>query len=456
LGRIQLHSFRTWLLRSTAVLLWLTAVSACRTANTTPDPIAAAPTQLPTSTAAALPTAEISTAAPEANSAAYPAVPTLEPTAYPAPATAVPSPTPDGYPAPVTPGSQDTYLPFIDNGLQATATPSPPTPAPSPTPIPTVDFAAVKADLQAQGQDLAYAKIGFHVSVGGNTDGLDEWMRQLDAAGVPFFLKSADNAEPIYVAQELMRQSGVPHTLVYRKVAGGNFVSVPNYDLPAAEAARQHWQLHTEAFPPELDPSLVWMETMNEVDKNRSEWLAQFALTTAQLALQDGRKWAAFGWSSGEPEPTDWESPAMLEFLRLAGDHPDQLAIAVHEYSYNLDEIGDGYPYKIGRFLEIFRVADKYGIPRPTILVTEWGWTYDEVPEPPQAMIDIDWAARLYAPYPQVKGAAIWYLGPTHTNLADLTQRLIQPVLTYSLTHYFAIPRPPDQAPLDPNQFPPP
>jgi len=443
-------------------LLLLTAVSACRTGASTPDPIAAVPTiSAPTATAvspiaADLPTAEISTTAPEASTAAYPAMPTLEPTAYPAPATAVPaaSPTTDAYPAPG--GNQETYLPVIGKGEQATSTAQPPTAAPSPTSVPTVDFAAVKADLQAQGQDLAYAKIGFHVSVGGNTEGLDEWMRQLDAAGVPFFLKSADNAEPIYVAQELMRQSGVPHTLVYRKVAGGNHVSVPNYDLPPEEAARQHWQLHTEAFPPELDPSLVWMETMNEVDKNRSEWLAQFALTTAQLALQDGRKWAAFGWSSGEPEPEDWESPAMLEFLRLAGEHPEQLAIAVHEYSYDVNDIGDGYPYKIGRFLEIFRVADKYGIPRPTILITEWGWTYEEVPEPAQALIDIDWAARLYAPYPQVKGAAIWYLGPTHTNLADLTQRLIQPVLNYSLTHYFAVPQPPDKAALDPKQFPPP
>ena len=437
----------------TAVLL--TAVSACRTPN-------AAPPVTPTSMAAlasltATPAAT-NTVAATAVPPAYPATeasPTasLPPTAYPVPATAVP---PAAYPPP---GDQETYLPLIGNGVAASPTPvftPTPSPIPPPTAVPTIDFAAMKTTLQSQGQDLAFAKIGFHVSVGGNTDGLGDWMRQLDAVGVPFFLKSADNAEPLFVAQELMRQSGVPHTLVYRKVAGGDHISVPYYDLPPQQAAELNWQEHTAAFPPELDPGLVWMETMNEVDKNRSEWLAEFALAVGQMALRDGRKWAAFGWAAGEPEPSDSESPKMLAFLRLAGDHPDQIAIAVHEYSYNREDIGDGFPYKIGRFTEIFRIADKYGIPRPTVLITEWGWTYDLIPEPPEAMIDIDWAARLYAPFPQVKGAAIWYLGPTHNELADATQRLIAPVTEYSLTHYFSMPQPPEQAVPDANLFPPP
>ncbi|MBK8985696.1 MAG: hypothetical protein IPM39_06385 [Chloroflexi bacterium] len=450
MGKQQHNSRQLWIVWWMVTAVLLTAVSACRPTAPTATPIV-----LPTNTAAALVT-------PAALPTAYPAPETAVPMAppYPAPVTAVPS---APYPAPpLQPGSEETYLPYVGQDGAATATPLPspspsamasamPSPTPSPTPIPTVDFAAVRADLQAQGQDLAFVKIGFHVGVGGNTDGLDEWMDQLDAAGVPFFLKSVDNAQPLYIAQEMMRQSGVPHILVFRKVAGGNHVSVPNYNLPPEAAAQQHWRLHTDDFPPELDPSLVWMETMNEVDKNRSEWLAQFALTTAELALRDGRKWAAFGWSAGEPEPADWESPVMLQFLRLLGDHPDQLAIAVHEYSYNRDDIGDGFPYKIGRFLEIFRVADKYGIPRPTILITEWGWTYEHVPEPAPAIADIAWAARFYAPYPQIKGAAIWYLGSgdTFAEIAEETQRLITPLRIYALTTYFAIPQSPEQAALD-------
>lgn len=381
----------------------------------------------------------------------YPVPTTPTPEAYPV-TTAAPTalgtsmPTPQNTPDPAT--DSEVYLPaVVGDSPEATATP---------TPIPTLDFAALQAQLQAEGQMLAYNKIGFHAGVNGTMEGLEEWMRQLDAAGVPFFIKTADNAEPVYIAQELMKQSGVPHTLVYRKAAGGDFYNVPNYDLPPAEAAQIHWQIHIEAFPPELDPSLVWLETINEVDKNRSEWLAQFALETAKLALRDGYRWAAFGWSSGEPEPEDWQSPAMLEFLRLAAANPDRIAIALHEYSYLVDDIGHEYPYKIGRFLELFRICDQYGIPRPTILITEWGWTYEKVPEPDRAIRDIDWAARLYAPYPQVKGAAIWFLGGGNFGEIHVkTQQLIRPLTEYSLRHYFTAPLPPEQAPVDPEPYAP-
>jgi hypothetical protein len=37
--------------------------------------------------------------------------------------------------------------------------------------------------------ELAFVKIGFHVGMGGNIEGLYEYMEALDAAGVPFFPK---------------------------------------------------------------------------------------------------------------------------------------------------------------------------------------------------------------------------------------------------------------------------
>jgi hypothetical protein len=262
-------------------------------------------------------------------------------------------------------------------------------------------------------------------------------MEALDEAGIPFYLKSTDNAEPIFIAQELMRQSGVPHTLVYRRVSGVD--NVPNYAAAPADAAHFHWEQHKNVFPPELDPQYIWVETVNEVDKNRHEWLADFAYETAQLTLADGFKWAAFGWSSGEPEPEHWETPAMLRFLRLVGQNPDRLAIALHEYSYTAGDIGNIYPYLIGRFQFLFDACDRHGIPRPTVLISEWGWTYDTVPTAGQALQDIAWASWLYAAYPQVKGAAIWYLGDTPGTIEDQTAELIQPVTEYSQSHYFAI-----------------
>jgi hypothetical protein len=325
-------------------------------------------------------------------------------------------------------------------------TPSP-TDTPVPTPTPTIDFTAVRQQLQANGQELGFVKIGFHTSVGGNRQGLDVWMRRLDEAGVPFFLKSVDDAGPLFEAQQLVQASGVPHTLVYRR--SGNEYDVPNYSLSPDEAARQHWQLHRDVFPPELDPSIVWIETINEVDKNQSEWLAQFALKTAELAWADGFKWAAFGWASGEPEPEHWQTPSMLEFLRLAAANPDRLAIALHEYSFLPDDIADLYPYKVGRFQTLFQIVDQYGIGRPTVLISEWGWAYQDVPSVSVAMQHIAWSADLYAPYPQVKGAATWHLGCCFSDVDDQTQRLIAPLTEYALGNYFAIPLPPNQAAID-------
>ena len=223
--------------------------------------------------------------------------------------------------------------------------------------------------------------------------------------------------------------------LLYRKSGLG--YDIPNYNATPVAAAEAHWILHRNEFPPELDPSLVWIETVNEVDRFRSEWLGEFALETAKLAIADGFKWAAFGWASGTPEPEHWESPAMLDFLRFAGNNPDNVAIALHEYSYIVDDIGSGYPFLLGRFQELFNISDRNSIKRPTVLITEWGWEYQTVPEPAKALSDIRWASWLYAGYPQVKGAAIWYLGGSFGEIANQAQRLIAPVQEYSLKNYF-------------------
>ena len=382
----------------------------------------------------------------------------------PTPTEAIPYPlvtrpvveTPTGAPAEGQEG-EGPFLPIVSNGPSIpTETPTPTftptaTPTPTPTPIPTLDFGAVRSELNNRGVDLQVSKIGFHIGPGGNRDGLGTYIRRLDEAGVPIFLKSVGDAGPLYDAQLLMEESGVPHVLVYR--FAGDAYDTPNYDLPPAESARQHWALHMERWPPELDPEVVWLETLNEVDKNRSEWLAEFALETAALAERDGFKWAAFGWSSGEPEIEHWAGPQMIRFLQLAAERPDRLAIALHEYSFLTDTITHLYPYKVGRFQLFFDFLDKQGIARPTVLITEWGWAYQDVPPPDLALEHIEWANRLYAPYPEIKGGAIWYLGPGFGGVADQTQKLIEPVMIYSLTTYFERPLPPTKAPIDPNRY---
>lgn len=457
--------------RSYAVCLWiltvLTAVSACQSnPAATPLPTVIPPTtiaQAATPTATALPTELVPTETALVETAVVPPpTPSQTATAESYPSTGYPSypQINEGYPQEVSPSptatavlptvtpqkneviNSETYLPLVNVAPEQTVVPTQiptvtPLPSPTPTPIPTLDFTAVRAALEAQNQALAFVKIGFHVTLMHDQTPLDSWMQKLDAAGVPIFLKSVDNAEPLFKAQTLRQQSGVEHTLVYRST--GN--DVPLYHLPPQEAAQIHWEAHRERFPAELDPSVVWIETINEVDKNQAEWLGLFAQETAVLALNDGFKWAAFGWASGEPEPDHWQTPAMLDFLRLAGENPDRLAIALHEYSYDQDDIGDLYPYKIGRFQQLFHTVDNYGIPRPTVLITEWGWEYRDIPSTRQSLEDIRWAAELYAAYPQVKGVAIWHygVGCCWADISEQTQDLFEPLTAYMLTNYFGI-----------------
>jgi hypothetical protein len=144
----------------------------------------------------------------------------------------------------------------------------------------------------------------------------------------------------------------------------------------------------------------------------------------------------------------------MLEFLELAAAHPDRLAVALHEYSLSEVDVGRWYPYLIGRFQKLFIVVDRHYIPRPTVLITEWGWEYQDVPGPSAALDDIAWAAWLYAAYPEVKGAALWYLGPGFGEIANQAQKLIVPVTDYSLENYFKIV--PGHGRIDPSYFEPP
>ena len=338
------------------------------------------------------------------------------------------------------------FLPSVSNPAE-TATPlptetplPPPTATNTPTPIPTLDFASIRSQMNGRGVELVTAKIGFHTGPGGNRDGFGEYMRRLDEAGVPFFLKSVSDTAALLEAQQLSEASGVPHVLVYRWASTG--YDVPDYTLSPAAAAQKHWDLHMEKWPPELDKNRVWLETINEVDKERSEWLAEFSIETAALAEANGFKWASFGWSSGEPENSHWQGPKMQEFLRLAASRPDTLAIALHEYSYRQHSIQADAPYLVGRFQSLFEITDGMGIARPTILITEWGWTYEDVPDVETALEHIDWANRLYAPYPQVKGAAIWYLGPGYGDIHNQTQKLIQPVMEQALTTAYERPLP--------------
>lgn len=294
----------------------------------------------------------------------------------------------------------------------------------------------------------AFNKIGFHLAEGGNPSGIGDWMKQLNDAGIPFFIKAADSMIGLFDAQEIVRKNRalgleIPHTIVFRR--SGDKLDVPLYELDPRQAAEKHWALHKAHFPTDLDRQISWVETINEVRKEVEwcDWLGKFATATGQMAIADGYRYAAFGFAAGTPDVKlgAWETDGMLQYLELCAQHPNQLGVALHEYSYTILDIWRLKGFLVGGFQWLFRTADKHGIPRPKTLITEWGWEYNRVPEPNVALPHIQEVAALYAQFPEILGAAIWYLGggSAFGDIANQTQKLIVPLTQFSLTERYSI-----------------
>lgn len=300
----------------------------------------------------------------------------------------------------------------------------------------------------------AFNKIGFHTSVGGNPRGIGDWMRALDAADIPFFIKAADSMTGLFDAQQIVRarQGAVPHTLVFRRsVHDGEDYDVPDYNKEPEAAAAEHWAKHKSRFPPELDPKLVWIETINEPRKEVpwADWLGHFAYYSAEIARADGYRFSAFGYSTGTPDEGAWDTDGMLRYLEYCQQHPHQASVALHEYSLVEDDIWFMRGDLVGRFEKLFQACDRHKIKRPYVLITEWGWTHERVPGEDEAIRHIREVGELYGRYPEILGAAIWYLGPGFGGIANLAQKLIQPVTDFTLQHTFALPDPEESKPKE-------
>lgn len=309
--------------------------------------------------------------------------------------------------------------------------------------------------------------IGFHCGPGGNPTGIGDWMRSLNNAGIPFFLKSADHYGMLYEAHAVVQPWNADHTLVYRlSTAGQNDgfdYDVPDYHLSPEASADRHFDRTVSKLPPEMNRALVWHEPVNEVrfepdpddpmwgNLHPCEWFGRFGIQYATRSMLAGMRCALFAWAAGNPERDGWEQPSMLAFLRLCAQHPNQVAVALHEYSLDVNNILNGAPYKVGRFQMLFDVCAEHNIAKPTVLITEWGWTLNDAPAPERAIADIDTVMRdYYAAHPQILGAAIWYLGGGWNRLADKVQRIIAPLTTHTLnTEYEGgeLPPPPDPQP---------
>lgn len=280
---------------------------------------------------------------------------------------------------------------------------------------------------------------GFHVGPGGNPNGIGDYVRQLDAAGIPAFIMSADVTVGISDALTLINAgSTVKHRLIFRVVKDGKETyAVPDYSLSPYAAAVKYWNLILPLIPPEISAAKahVWIQLTNEIDKNRADWLGNFGVEAARLANAAGYKVSLFGWSSGEPEPSHWRTPGMLGYLRYCATHYEQAAVSLHEYSYDVNNIKNQYPYLIGRVGDMLRACDENGITHPQTFITEWGWELNNVPDVNRALADIAWANGVYKVYPAVKGIALWYLGGGFGDIANKVQPLIAPLANWNIAN---------------------
>lgn len=287
-------------------------------------------------------------------------------------------------------------------------------------------------------------KVGFH----GTNTGIGTYAFKVNEGKRLVVCKSINNGGWAAACAKLARDSGISHPIVMRWTNPGGGPEVPNYKLKPDIAANEHWALVMKSIngAPELKPymDLIWFETINEprtaVDSNDpnynnmhpSDWLGWFAYYVAQHAKRDGVRWAAFGMNAGTPEKEDWRRGGMVEFLRECAANPDKLAVALHEYTFDLGSFSAKSPYLVGRFQWLYQVCDELKIARPTTLITELGWAYNDLPQA-TALADIQWYGQLISSYPTIKGAYLWSLEGLPP-LKDKLTALLEPVTSLALS----------------------
>ena len=308
---------------------------------------------------------------------------------------------------------------------------------------------------------MSKSMIGFHYSIGGNKNGVGEFMKKLNEAGIPFLMKGCDDAGLCFEGQKLGKEKGVNNWLIYRVSTNGqrNGVEydVPDYTKSPKEAAEEHWNKTIARWPKELEPAVVWMEPINEPRAKRTgddvqwqqmhptDWLGAFMLEYAKIANANGHKVCGPSFNSGEPEvftSNDYELPGMLAYLRYCAANPDKAALSVHEYIWDRwtkgEKWADWYPTLWGRVEAAIAAADKHGIPRTfAIFMTEWGFAHDRAPLWPECEPHLtaynQWAAR----WPQVKGVAAWSLQGGWGSVDNDVQSWFAPLADYAVNGQF-------------------
>jgi len=283
-------------------------------------------------------------------------------------------------------------------------------------------------------------KIGFHTAgSGGNPTGLG---RFLSAAG------RNPHATQVVVCADgntgFLDTNPASSVLLYRRTeipdgVGGTMPDYPNMDNDPVVEAASYWERYKEAMHKGFSKDHVWVQTINEPNRSvqSADWLGKFSLAQAKLVNADGYKYMAFGYSTGTPDEGAWETDGMLDYLRYCAENQENAGVCLHEYSLDPKSIQTGHPHLVGRFKQLFDTCDRHGIARPKVIIGEAGWAHDSVPESPLGLDDLKWLADVYAPYDDVLGAALWWLGPKFDGIANRLQPYTESMIPLAESYVF-------------------
>lgn len=288
---------------------------------------------------------------------------------------------------------------------------------------------------------MARNKIGFHFGSNSYAAGYGNYIRALDDAGIPAVVMSVGGEGFGDIAALWDSGSLVEHVAIVRCLSHND---VPLYTLEPNVAADEWINRYVQTIGDDVKRHHTRAITLhgNELDKNMIEWLAEFYADLHPKLLKrmgwSSHRICCFNFATGEPEKEQWESIAW--FLELAGKNPDKWVIGVHEYSLDETNIWNGDGYLVGRFQQIYEVADAGMFPRPLVAITEFGWRDTVAPSTVSLAInDIDQVAVLYSNYSTVLGAGIWTLQEWQgSNINYKVQKLIDPVKTLTLTKEYS------------------
>lgn len=287
---------------------------------------------------------------------------------------------------------------------------------------------------------MAYAPpIGFHLGVGGTADGITEtlYIPLREAEKIP----TAMSADDLGRALEVVLLGG---RAAFR-YTGDPFEVAPYWMNPQDGARYVFDALEARLLlSPEFDRR-IWLTTMNEPDRSEAEWLGKFCYSFGLLMVDAKLRWLAPAWASGEPEPDDWAH--FKDYLLLCEMYPDLLGVATHEYSFTtgVENVNEYAPWFYDRISFLKSYCDSVDISMPKIWIKEWGWEYQNVPDPQMALANIiDAWHSLYAKYPTIIGISIWYLGGGFGEIAKQAIKIMPGLANWLVNGNFT------QGPIDP------